>query len=219
MKLISWGKQLYAKNYVSAFDGNLSVRADSDLILITRSGCMKGLLCEEDFVLINSKGQLQDRPDLLQPKVGAVASSETIMHLTVYNRQPLAQAVFHAHPPTAVAYCVAHPSENKFPLKFTSELILALGQVPIVSYQRPGTRKMGETLIPHLDKAKVMILQFHGVVSWGEDIDEAYRGVERLEHAAEIFWKAKTMGHVAELPEDEILALEKLREKIGMKTL
>lgn len=204
---------------MAAFDGNLSVRITSDLFLITRSGCMKGYLTNQDFVLINAKGEVQHQPDLLQSKSDAVASSETIMHLSVYKYQTQAMAVFHAHPPTAVAYSVAHPKKAFFPMEYTSELILALGQVPIIGYQRPGTLEMGEALEPFLAEAKVMILQFHGAISWGEDIDEAYRGIERLEHAAEILLKAQMLGQVTNLPEAEIAALKKLRQKIGFKIL
>lgn len=207
------------KNCVAAFDGNLSVKLDENLFLITKSGCMKGFLKADDFLLINSQGQKIQRPELLMVSESGAPSSESVMHLTIYQNQPLAQAVFHAHPPTAVAYSVAHPQSHNFPMEFTSELILALGQVPIIPYQRPGTPGMGTALITNLDQAKVMILQFHGVVSWGESIEEAYRGVERLEHAAEIYWKAKTMGYVATLPRSEMKDLELMRKQIGFKTL
>jgi L-fuculose-phosphate aldolase len=78
---------------------------------------------------------------------------------------------------------------------------------------------MGTALIPFLNEAKVMVLQFHGVLSWGESIEEAYLGVERLEHAAEIFMKAKMMGQVNDLPDEEIKILLDMRKKIGFKTL
>lgn len=214
-----FGQKLCHKNFVSSYDGNLSVRLSEDLFLITRSGCMKGELSEQDFVLINSKGQLQTNPDLLNSVDSALASSETIMHLEVYKTQPLAVCVFHAHPPTSVAYSIAYPEQAFFPVNFISELILALGQVPMVSYQRPGTKAMGEALVPYLRDSKVLILKHHGVLSWGEDIEEAYRGVERIEHAAEIFMRAKTLGHIEKLPDPEIKELINLRKKIGFKTL
>ncbi len=213
------GHKLSHKNFVSSFDGNLSVRLDEDLILITRSGCMKGELEAKDFVLINSAGQKLNIPELLDFDQSTVASSETSMHLQIYENQPLAKSVFHAHPPTTVAYSVAFPEEKNFPMNFISELVLALGYVPIVPYQRPGTPNMGKALCPFLDESKVLILQFHGAVSWGENIEEAYRGLERIEHAAEIFLKAKAMGYVHCLPKNEIEELIRLRKKIGFKTL
>jgi L-fuculose-phosphate aldolase len=219
VKLIELGKRLYDKNCVSAFDGNLSVRLEDNLFLVTKSGCMKGFLKPEDFLLMDKDGKKINRPELLNSLVVSEPSSESIMHLTVYENQPLAQCVFHAHPPTAVAYSVAFPKEKHFPLKFISELILALGSVPIVEYQRPGSKNMGTALIPFLNEAKVMVLQFHGVLSWGESIEEAYLGVERLEHAAEIFMKAKMMGQVNDLPDEEIKILLDMRKKIGFKTL
>lgn len=211
-ELIEFGKSLYQKNYLASCDGNFSYKIDDDTIIITASGKMKGRLTEDDFVIINSKGQSQSHPDV-------TPSSETLMHLAVYKNQKLAKSVFHAHPPSSVAFSIAYPNHHFFPVDYISELILALGQVPIVSYQRPGTQKMGEALMPYLGESKVMILERHGVISWGESIEESYRGIERLEHAAEIYMKAAAVGNVIPLPEEEILYLQKMRKKIGFKTL
>ncbi len=227
-KLIQYGQRLDQKNLLSAFDGNLSARISDDHILITKSGCMKGLLGVEDFVVVDLNGQkvrgYLENKFLLNKKQTELSSlsepsTETVMHLEIYKNQRLAKSVFHAHPPTAIAFSVAHPEVNTFPLNYISELILALGEVPIVPYQRPGTPEMGEALIKFLEQCKVMILQFHGVVSWGEDIEEAYRGVERIEHAAEIYLKAKMFGKVNQIGESEMNYLKELRKKIGFKNL
>ncbi len=212
-KLIQLGQRLDQKNLLSSFDGNLSYKISEDRYLITKSGCMKGFLTAYDFVVIDSAGQKVSGEPEAQP------SSETVMHLEIYKHQKLAKSVFHAHPPTSIAFSVAHNKAKEFPLNFTSELILALGQVPIVDYQRPGTKKMGEALVPFLSDSKVMILKYHGVVSWGESIEEAYRGVERLEHAAEIYLKAVSFGGVHSIDEKEMDYLKSLRQKIGFKTL
>lgn len=206
---------MHQKNFLASCDGNLSVReSDTSKVFITRSGIMKGLLKPEDIITVSLNGELID-----SKAPNAKPSSELAMHLAIYKNQPLAKAVVHAHPPSAIAFSVVFPEEKWFPLDYISELRLALGEVPIVCYQRPGTKDMGMALVPFLCKAKVMILARHGVVAWGEDLQEAYRGIERLEHACDIYLKARALGHVKSLPDEEVEALKKMREEIGFKTL
>ena len=39
-----------------------------------------------------------------------------------------------------------------------------------------------------------MILARHGGLSWGESLEEAYMGMERMEHSAYILYLAQTLG-------------------------
>jgi L-fuculose-phosphate aldolase len=43
--------------------------------------------------------------------------------------------------------------------------------------------------------------------------------MERIEHSAEILWKAVTLGGLTFLPDDEIAALRILRQRIGDRLL
>lgn len=214
---LEYGKLLHQKNYIASCDGNISAlmteKPQGPQVLITRSGVMKSRLKPEDITSVNLQGELTSKTSFGQP------SSELKMHLEIYQNQPLAKAVIHAHPPAAIALSVACPELTAMPLDYISELRLALGGVPIVPYQRPGTAQMGEALRPYLSKAKVMILARHGVVSWGENLEEAYRGIERLEHACDIYLRARALGPVNQLPEDEIEVLKQMRKDIGFKTL
>jgi L-fuculose-phosphate aldolase len=133
--------------------------------------------------------------------------------------RPDARAVIHAHPPTAVAYSIAHPDAEEIPGKSFSELILAVGKLPIVPFQMPGSMEMGTALHPFIKHHKVMVLARHGALSFGEDLIEAYNGMERLEHSCDILLKAASFGAVTELDEQTIDELHAMRKKIGDKTL
>ena len=146
-------------------------------------------------------------------------SSEKIMHLEVYKSCPEAQSVVHAHPPHAIAFTVAMPHLTELPAECLSEVILAAGRIPVVPYARPSTAAMGTELLPFLPDCRLLILSRHGALSWGEDMDEAYRGMERLEHCAQILYLAKSMGPLSTLPSEEVEALKLMRKKIGPKTL
>lgn len=208
-KIIQTAGLLHHKNMLAACDGNISYRMDDNTILITPSGMPKFLVTEDDIAVIDINGKvIQGKP-----------SSEMLMHLEVYKMRADARAVIHAHPPTAVAYSIAHPGAEEIPNKSFSELILAVGRLPIVPFQMPGSLEMGTALKPFIQTSKVMVLARHGALSFGDDLIEAYNGMERLEHSCEILLKAKSFGDVTELDEKTIEALYTLRKQIGDKTL
>lgn len=199
---------LHQKNMLAACDGNISYRYDNT-ILITPSGKPKFLLEENDIAAIDIDGKV----------IEGNPSSEVLMHLEVYRMRAEARAVIHAHPPTAVAYSIAHPDAEEIPGKSFSELVLAVGKLPIVPFQMPGSPEMGTALHPYIKDSKVMVLARHGAISFGEDLVEAYNGMERLEHSCEILLKAKSFGAVTELDDRTVDQLYDLRKKIGDKTL
>jgi L-fuculose-phosphate aldolase len=198
-------ERLHARNMLAAADGNISYRISDDEILITPSGIAKGFMNPEQMAVINLKG------DILDGK----PSTERLMHLEIYKASPKAKAVVHAHPPTAIAWSIAQPELKKLPSDCLSEVILATGDIPFVPYARPGTEQMGLVMKPFLPQHRAMILRCHGAVAWGEDLDEAYRGMERIEHSAQILAAAKQLGGLHPLPKEEIAYLYELRKKIG----
>ena len=207
--IIKTATMLHHKNMLAACDGNISYRYDDNTILITPSGKPKFLLGEDDIAVVDMNGKV----------IKGKPSSEMLMHLEVYKMRADARAVIHAHPPTAVAYSIAHPDAEEIPGKSFSELILSVGKLPIVPFQMPGSLEMGMALHPFIKNHKVMVLARHGALSFGEDLIEAYNGMERLEHSCEILLKAKSFGAVTELDEQTIDALHAMRKKIGEKTL
>jgi L-fuculose-phosphate aldolase len=206
-ELIAVCRRLHEKNMLASADGNVSVRLENGEVLITPTGVSKSQLTPEDFARITLDNViLEGNP-----------SGERLMHLEVFKKCPKAKAVVHAHPPTAVAWSVAHPDLKELPSRSLSEVILAVGSIPFVPYARPGTLDMGTLLHPFLPQNRVMILSRHGALSWGESLDEAYNGMERLEHSAWILYLAKSMGGLTELPESEIVELRKLRKELEIK--
>lgn len=209
LQLIKFSQYLHKKNMLAAADGNLSIRISDQEIIITPSGRLKAFIEPSDCALIDIDNNiLYGNP-----------SGERLMHLEVYKKCNKALAVVHAHPPTAVALTIAFPDWNEVPMDIMSELILALGKLPIVNYARPGTLEMGTNLHEFLPQCRALLLARHGALTWGESLTEAYSGMERIEHSAEIIHKAISMGGLTKLPEFEVNALKELRKSIGNKIL
>lgn len=202
-------ERLNRKTYLAAADGNVSFRLNENEILITPAGVNKAELTIDDFALITIKNDV----------ISGEPSSERLMHLEVYQSCPQARAIVHAHPPTAIAWSIARPELGELPAEAMSEVILAVGKIPIVPYARPGTESMGHVLRSYLPESRVMILSRHGALSWGEDLDEAYNGMERIEHSALILKLAHELGGVTSLPESEVHFLREIRQKQGRRSL
>ncbi len=202
-KIISAICTLWQKGYLAAGDGNFSFKSDDDEIWITPSGVRKCELNAKDFVNLRSSNK---------------ASSESLMHQAVYETTESAKFVFHAHPPTAIAYSISNDDEH-LPENYISELVLSAGRIPIVPYARPGSYEMGENLKPYVKDSRIMILKHHGALTWGETVDEALNGMERLEHSCEVFLKAKAMGKLTTLPDGELEWLYQKRKDLGNKIL
>lgn len=202
-------RRLHGKNLLASADGNVSVRLADDEILITPTGMNKARMRPEDVATITLENQvLSGKP-----------SSERLMHLEIFRRCPKARAIVHAHPPTAIAWTVARPEMKELPAEALSELILAVGRVPVAPYARPGTLDMGTVLAPFLPDCRVILLARHGAISWGEDLEEAYNGMERLEHVCQILKSAVELGGITSLPPAEVEALRSLRRELGERTL
>jgi L-fuculose-phosphate aldolase len=201
-------RRLHARNLLAAADGNVSIRLGGR-IAITPSGVNKSSIRPEEMAFINLEGHV----------LGGRPSTERLMHLAIYRASANVRAVVHAHPPTAIAWTVARPGWTELPHDVLPETVLGVGRIPIVPYARPGTEELGAALQPFLPQHRALILARHGVVCWGETLSEAYNGVERVEHVAEILKSAQELGGLTALPPGEVAELLRLRASAGPRTL
>ncbi len=203
------GRRLHVRNLLAAGDGNISVLLEDGRVAITPSGVSKARLGPGDMAYLGLDGRvLSGRP-----------SSERLMHLAIYRACPEARSVVHAHPPTAIAWTLAQPELLELPAEGLPEVILATGRVPVVLYARPGTEALGRALEPFLPRHRLLLLARHGAVSWGEDLEEAYAGMERLEHIAQILKAAVELGGISPLGASELAALRETRARMGPRLL
>jgi len=200
-------RRLHDRNLLAAGDGNISVLLEGGRVAMTPAGAAKARLKPGDMAFLSLEGAvLSGRP-----------SSEWHMHLTVYDVCPEARCVVHAHPPTAVAWTVARPELQELPSEGLPELILAAGRIPIVPYARPGTEALGQAMAPFLPRHRLLLLARHGAVCWGEDLEEAYLGLERLEHVAQILKSAVELGGISSMDAVELEALREARARGGSR--
>jgi len=201
-EIIRVGKLLHQRAYVAATDGNISVRLDRNRVLVTPTGMCKGMMAAVDLVTVDMRGR----------KLGGrrSVSSEVGMHLQIYSLRPDVKAVVHAHPPTATGYAAAGMALNQ---ALVSEIVLALGCVPLAKYATPGTQELSAELAPLIPQYDAILMANHGVVTYGEDLLRAYMNMETVEHFARIALVTHLLGREQPLGEEEVRGLMVAREK------
>jgi L-fuculose-phosphate aldolase len=143
------------------------------------------------------------------------ASSELAMHNLIYNRRPEVHAVVHAHPPTATAHAAAGIPLNKALL---SELIIALGCIPVAQYGTPGTQELSDALEPMVQHYDAILLANHGVVTCGPDLLTAFFRMETVEHFAQVSYMTELMGKQVLLSGRDVEKLLVARARYGTST-
>ena len=202
-EIVNIGRRLSERGLVAGTDGNISVRLDSDRVLITPGGLPKGRLSPDDLVIIDVNGKkLQGRLE---------ASSEMLMHLFVYKNRPEVTACVHAHPPYTTAFAVAGID---LAADILPEVVVFVGTIPLTDYAPPGTDAVPRVLEPHIEKQNAFVLRNHGLLTIGRSLDEAYHRHETVEHYARIVHLARQLGNLNRLPSEDYERLEKIRRKL-----
>jgi len=196
-QLVDICHRLYTRGFVTAMDGNVSVRLQNGNILATRSGINKGMVTDNDLVEVTIEGD--------KVSGSGKPSTELGMHLFIYTERADVRAVVHAHPTYATGFATARIplDECLFP-----EVIVGLGAIPLAHYATPSTPEVAASLAPFVKTSDAILLANHGVVTYGSDLYDAYFKMEKVEHAAHIAFVARVLGGEKPLTAEEV---EKLR--------
>lgn len=197
--------RLYRQGMIAAGDGNVSVRLDPERVLVTPSGFHKGFIKPEDLIVTDVHGK--------RLKGAHKPSSEFLMHELCYVERPDVGAVVHAHPPLTVALALAGVSLAQCVL---SETCLVLGPILTAPYSTPTTDEVPRILRPYLRQANAVVMDRHGAITVGRDLDEAYNRMEAMEHAAKITQAARALGPIHPLPRPEVDKLQALARSLGI---
>lgn len=199
------GRKIYAKGFAAANDGNISYRLNDKEVLCTPTLVSKGFLKPDDICKVDMTGkQIAGRKK---------RTSEVLLHLEIYKKNPAVKAVVHCHPPYATAFSVAG---EEIPTCVLPEFEVFLGPVPTTAYETPGAQSFADTITPFIHTAKIAVLKNHGTVAWAETVDRAYWWTEILDAYCRILLLAKQIGRVDRIAVPKVEELLDLKEKFGM---
>jgi L-fuculose-phosphate aldolase len=198
-QIVEIGKRLFQKGFVAANDGNISVKLNNRII-VTPTMKSKGFLKVNDLVTTDFKGKRIEGK--LKP------TSELLLHLFVYKKREDVGAVIHAHPPYSTALAVAG---MELPENILPEVYISLGKIPLASYGTPSTEELPDSISRLIMKHDAILLKNHGVVAVGKELEEAYFKLEKVEHFAQVFFIAKSLGKVNRLTPKQMNQLKKIK--------
>ncbi len=198
------GRRVYDRGFAAANDGNISIRVGENAVLCTPTMICKGFMTPEDICAVDMDGN--------QIAGKRKRTSEILLHLTIMKERPDVKAAVHCHPPHATAFAVAR---EPIPQCVLPEVEVFMGEIPMAPYETPGGQKFADTVLPFLKSTSTIILNNHGTVSFGKDLQEAYWKTEILDAYCRILLLAKQLGPINYFSETETRELLDLKQRLG----
>ena len=195
--------------------GNVSVRINETTMAITPSSVRYQEFSVSDICVVGFDLSVIEENDKLKPSV------EAGMHSIIYRKRPDVNAIVHTH---QIYGSVFGLISTQIPALF-DEVAFSLGQmVEIVPYALSGSPDLVNNVARKLsNNANAYVIQNHGILALGKNLDKAILNAELLEKVAHIYYLALSTGKpVNTLPESivELVAVvrnSEVKEAMGKK--
>lgn len=195
VQVMQW---VYEGGMTTMSGGNISLRTPSGDIWVTPSGIDKGSLTANEIVKVQPDGTT------LGPYN---PSSEFPFHSCIYQARSDINAIVHAHPPALVSFSVVHKKPDTDIIPQARDIC---GQVGYAPYRTPGSKQLGESIANEFSKGyNSVIMENHGTVVGGRDLDEAFQRFETLEFCARTIIKANQVGGYSRLSDEQLRQFNK----------
>ncbi len=177
--------RIYRYRLTTTSGGNISLREPDGTIWITPARVDKGALRREDIVCVHPDGRVEG----IHPP-----SSEFPFHRAIYQVRPDLQGVVHAHPVALVAFSTSRRELNT---RLFHQAWHVCGEVGFAPYALPGSEALGAEIAATFQTGvRSVLMDHHGVVVGGEDLQRAFQTFETLEFTAQTIIRAEMLGNI-----------------------
>lgn len=192
--IVSIGHKMSESRFVTANDGNLTVRVADDAIWATPTGVNKGELTEDMLIKVRiSDGAILE--GTWKP------TCELQMHLNVYRTDDTIMSTAHAHPLNLSVFACAG---IELDLPSCPAAACLSGRIPVAPYADFGSKKLAECVIPYVKDYHVINLANHGPIAWGKNPREAWYRLEDAEASAKLALELVKLGRLRPLSADQL---------------
>jgi ribulose-5-phosphate 4-epimerase/fuculose-1-phosphate aldolase len=193
--IVEFGLRMQDERLAYWTSGNLSVRVagDPDLVAMSPTDVPYDSIGLEDVPLVRLDGTLVDG--------GRAPTSELPLHTLLYRRRPEIGAVVHTHSPAAMAMAAL---DWTLPPFLTGLVMAAGGSVACAPYARPGSPELADAVAGALAGRGACFLRDHGLLALGATLPRAFQAATVTEGAADAYLRARAVGAVADLPDQEV---------------
>lgn len=198
------GAALYARGYVHASAGNISVRTDDGGFLITPTDACLGTLDAQRLAMVTAGGE----------QTGGDRASKTLaLHRAIYAADAGARCVIHTHATHTVALTLAGAwSADDVVPPITPYYVMKVGHVPLIPYHRPGDEQVATLVAQRIAQSRergapirAVLLERLGPVVWHRSPAEASAVLEELEETARL-WLMTKAAPLSDTQIDELRA-------------
>jgi len=207
--IVTIGHRMYQRGFVSANDGNITVRVADNALWATPTGVSKEDLTPQNLIKIDLDGNVLE--GTWKP------TSETLMHTACYKANDALVSTAHCHSPYALLCAIAGVSLD---VAYGSEPVAVIGKVPVAPYALPGTDALAQSVVPFVKDYRGCLLANHGALTWGEKPIEAWYRMEALESYAQLCLLMETMvGRARKLSEAQVQEILRVQKPAGANAL
>jgi len=184
--------------------GNVSIRV-GEHVVITPSGQDYRSLTPGDIAVVDLKGNVVDGEML--------PSSETPLHMSVYESNTGVGAIVHAHS----IYATAISTVLDLLPTIHYQMVDLGGAVLVAPYRTFGTDELAEVTSQALLGRSAVIMKNHGSLTTAETVDKALGRCVTLEWCSKVYLKALSAGTPNILSADEMALAKKQMENFEAK--
>lgn len=207
-KVVETGRKMIESGLVAGTWGNVSTRdAKTGYIALTPSGMDYLQLEAEDIVIIDSEGNTVDG--------GRKPSSEIRLHVEMYRSRPDIMAIVHTH---SVYGSTCACAGKAIPPLVEDLVQIVGGSVDVAPYALPGTDEVAANAVKALAGKFAVLLENHGAVGVGNNLDDALTVCQLLEKSAQIYLFSQLIGGAKILPEHDVKIMHQFyKEQYGQR--
>lgn len=200
-ELVRAANRLAEVGFVTSQGGNLSLRADGDVVLITPTKVAKAAIGFDDICAVDMEG------NILYSAPNRKPTGEWPFHVRIMAKRPDVKGVVHAHPPILTGFAIAGGDLLERP--FLPEPVIEVGPMVLVPYAEPLSDELAQNFDPFLEKSNGFLMENHGAVMISsEGVWRALEFMEMMESAGQSILTAKALGNLKPIPEADVAKLE-----------
>ena len=205
------GQSLYARGYVHASAGNISVKLPDGGFLITPTDACLGDLQPEALAHVDGSGT----------QISGDRASKTLrLHQHIYAAEPTATCVIHTHASHLVQLSIQGVwSAQDIVPPITPYFVMKVGHVPQIQYAVHGALAVAAQVAAAIQRSqrdekpiRAVLLERLGPVVWHASLSQASAVLEELEETAKL-WLA-TNCRATPLSDE---AIQDLRDAFGAR--
>ncbi len=187
----------YHEGMFAGTSGNLSVYLrEEGVMAITPGSVSYETMTPDQVVVMTLDGEVI---------AGVRPSSEWRMHAQMYKAREDVNAIVHTHSPYATSFAVV---SEEIPIILIEMVPFLGGSVSVAKFAVPGTDDVGIEAAKAIGRKKACLLENHGVLAVGKNLDAAHTSAVYAEDAAKIYFFARQLGVPHAIPEDAVAAMK-----------